>query len=416
MAALALAFSAVNADALPTPTQLPGAGLIRAVSVGTTVTSPNTFYCVQTGGVGCVAGTGGVNDQIYNGSLSAPYFPGSLQLNNAGTVARAVIQWGGFGGSLESYNPAGFNIGVNATVYFTSSASVTSAAVLNIDASGNPSQIFGRLIGTSSTVFGGGGGAAPAIFVSNANGIIVGPTGQISSPSGIGLVGANLNNSTAIFEFVGNNGAGSPGVYGTSYLDVTGGQSKVEVQGFIDGGIGPFLSNLPAAYVLLTGGDVVNSGNIFASGVNVLAGVRAINSTATVNAISAVTVNRLFDVDAGAVSVNFNEGAAPGNVEISKAGSTFVNTGSVSSKFGVINIEAAGGIRSGTSGSTDPLVGMFADSGINLDVLEDTGTTALYNVTRGFSTGVTLPYMKINQHTGWGGDVVIDELTPGSAP
>ncbi len=59
VAALAVALSAASAYADPTPTQLPGAGLIRAVNPGTTITSPKTFYCVQTAGVGCVAGTGG---------------------------------------------------------------------------------------------------------------------------------------------------------------------------------------------------------------------------------------------------------------------------------------------------------------------------------------------------------------------
>ena len=86
---------------------------------------------------------------MINGSPGAPYFPGSVQLENAGTVARAVIRWGGNSDSVEDFNPDGFNIGQNATFFFTSAANVTSAAVLNIDASGNPSQIFGRLIGTS---------------------------------------------------------------------------------------------------------------------------------------------------------------------------------------------------------------------------------------------------------------------------
>ncbi|MCC6196243.1 MAG: hypothetical protein IT518_17450, partial [Burkholderiales bacterium] len=146
VAALAVAFAAVNAYADPTPNQLPGAGLIRAVNAGTTISSPSTFYFVSGGGA--------VGDQVYNGTSVFPFFPGSIQLENAGAVARAVIRWGGNPGSFETYNPAGFNIGLNATVFFTSAATVTSAAVLNVDASGNPSQIFGRLISTNDVKLG----------------------------------------------------------------------------------------------------------------------------------------------------------------------------------------------------------------------------------------------------------------------
>ena len=232
-----------------------------------------------------------------------------------------MIRWGGNAGSAELFNPQGFNIGQNATVFFTSAATVTSAAVLNIDASGNPSQIFGKLIGTSDTklgtgvaVPGVGGGAAPAIFVANTNGIIVGPLGQVQSPTGVALIAADLTNtsatpSTAEWDFVGNNGATSPappGVSGPSYLDVMGGitnKSKIDIRGFIDGGGALF--NQPAAYVLLVGGDVVNTGNIFGSRIDVLAGMRGYSSTTasdTVNGISKVAVQRLFNVDTGFVT------------------------------------------------------------------------------------------------------------------
>src|ERR1700733_3397289 len=72
--ALALAFTAANVYADPTPTQLPGAGLIRNLSTGTAITSPAGFYAVS--------GTGNTGDYVYNGSPGAPYFPGSVQLNS----------------------------------------------------------------------------------------------------------------------------------------------------------------------------------------------------------------------------------------------------------------------------------------------------------------------------------------------
>ncbi|MFO1322767.1 MAG: hypothetical protein U1F15_01770 [Burkholderiales bacterium] len=435
VAALALAFAGVDAMADPTPTQLPGAGLVRAVNTGTTISSPSvggvgfptwciTAFCGQTGGV--------AGSQVFNGTLAAGGFPGSIQLNNAGTIARAVIRWGGNGGSLESYNPAGFNIGANATMYFTSSSTVTSAAVLNIDASGNPSQIFGRLISTADAKLGGAtaisdgvntsGGAAPAIFVANASGVIVGSTGEIHGPNGIALIGANLNGggslSTAEWDFVANNGAA------TSFLDVTGGQSTVDVRGFLYGGTVGINTNTPAAYVLLVGGNVMNTGNMFGSNVNVLAGMRAYGSASisdTVNGVSKVPVQRLFNVDTGAMTVGRNEctsGAAC--LEISMSGATFANDGSLSSTKvggpGLITIGAAKGIRTGTLGDKNPLVGLYADSGIYTDVYEAGGNTEIYNVVRGYSLGTTLPFLRVNQDTGWNGDVTLNALTVGSAP
>ena len=414
VAALALAFSAVNAYADPTPTQLPGGGLIRSVNTGTTITSTNCFYLVA----GACAGVGVAGDQVANGSPGAPFSPGAIQLNNAGTVARAVIRWGGNAGSTEVFNPQGFNIGQNASVFFTSSASVTSAAVLNIDASGNPSQIFGKLVGTSdmklgtaTAVTGVGGGAAPAIFVANTNGIIVGPLGQVQSPTGVALIGANLTNadptnatlSTAEGEFVGNNGAGA------SYLDVMGGvtgKSKIDIRGFIDGGGALF--NMPADYVLIVGGDVVNTGNIFGSRIDILAGMRSSSSPTasdTVNGISKMAVQRLFNVDIG-----LSQFLASGDecttsaqcLEVSRTGSTILNTGTISSKglggyLGMYASGGASGIRTGTLGDTNPLVGIFSDNPVFMNTYEPGSSIEIYGVTSGYSLNVLLPSLSVNQ-------------------
>jgi len=433
VAALAVALSAASAYADPTPTQLPGAGLIRAVNPGTTITSPKTFYCVQTAGVGCVAGTGGAGDQIYNGSLAAAFFPGSIQLNNAGGTARAVITWGGnqstgVGAALdgtvrESYNPAGFNIGANAKVFFTSGAGVTNASVLNIDATGNPSQLFGQLVSTSDTTLGTGvavpgvgGGAAPVVFVANANGIVIGPTGYMQIPNGGGLIGADMNKATTIYDFVANNGAGT-----TGYLNVTTGQSRVEVQGAIDGGIGPLVSNVPAAFVLLVGGDIVNTGNIYANKVQVDAGMRAYSSTTasdTINGISKTSVQRLYNVDTSSFVAGPNECTTSATcLEVAKSGSTFVNTGTISSKGGSITLWGAKGVRSGTAGNASLTVGLFADDTISTNVYEAGGMTELYNVVGRFTnyTSAYIADLFVNQATGWDGDVIIAANTRASA-
>ncbi|MFO1398135.1 MAG: hypothetical protein U1F48_13825 [Burkholderiales bacterium] len=427
VAALALAFGSLDALADPTPAQLPGAGQIRAVGAGTTITSPNGAWQVSGGGVG---------GEIYNGSLAASVFPGSIQLNSASSIARAVIRWGGNGSSLETFNPQGFNIGSNATVYFTSGGNVTDAAVLNVDASGNPSQIFGQLISTSSTLGGAaGGGAAPVVFLANSNGIVVGKSGLVSLPNGGGLIGANLNHDTDWFEFVGNNGEA------TSYLNLATGFSTVQVHGVIDGGLEGGNTNRPAAYVLLAGGDVVNTGNIFGANIAIVAGMRPVAGSDTVNGVSKVTVNRLWNIDAAAFAVSADECTLTGCLEVGRSGSTFVNTGSIASTenfdskqpppdltgitareqvggYGNIDIRAAKGIRSGTQGNGNTSVGLFVDADISTNVYEAGGMTELYNVVGRYSEapGKYIASLAINQAQGWDGDVVIEALTRASAP
>ena len=98
VAALALAFAAVNAYAI-TPNQMPGAGRVTNVSTGATVNG------------------GGVGADVVN-LVSAPdLLTRTIDLAGAAN-ARAVIQWGGIAGTGEVLNPAGFNIGASAIAEF----------------------------------------------------------------------------------------------------------------------------------------------------------------------------------------------------------------------------------------------------------------------------------------------------------
>lgn len=422
VAAVALAVASVSAYADPTPNQLPGAGLIRAVNTGTTISAPSLTWIVSGGGA--------VGGEIINGTMAPVFFPGSIQLNNAGTVARAVIRWGGNGASSETYNPQGFNIGSNAAVYFTSSASVTDAAVLNIDASGNASQVFGKLIALGTvggqstnplTVGGSGGGAAPKIFLANANGIVVGAGGEIQIPNGGGLIGYNMDSKNVAAEFVADNGSMG------SFLDLygsMGGTATIVNNGYIYGGAVGLNTNSPAAYVLLVGGDIVNttSGNIFADNVHALAGMRGYSSTTvsdTVAGVSKTSVQRLFDVTTGALLVGPSECVTGTScLEVSKSGAAFVNDATISSVGGSIDIYAAKTIRSGTAGSTNPTIGLFFDDSLYTNVYEAGGSTSLYNIVGRYneSSGIYNNFVSINGGSGWDGDVTIQALTRASAP
>ena len=133
-----------------------------------------------------------------------------------------MVDWGS--GSLNADQPAGFNVGANATLHFAG-ANATSNAVLNIDSSGQASQILGTVDTQGSNV---------SVFVANRNGIIVGATGNMTASGQIGLI-ANAMDATQQSTF-----NGSPDYAGS------GGDVNL-VQG----------SRLAGSSVLVTGGNVV---------------------------------------------------------------------------------------------------------------------------------------------------------------
>ncbi|MCC7041138.1 MAG: hypothetical protein IT516_12590 [Burkholderiales bacterium] len=404
-AALALGLSTAAGVALaaPTPNQMPGSGIVSDISMGSTT----------------VLGTKYIN-------LVSP--------TTITVDGKVVIRWGDLSMSLgETTNPYGFNLGQNASLTFTGlpPGAGGSPAVLNIDASGNPSQIYGTLVTDKS------GGAIPQLFLANANGIVVAPGARIVAPAGVGLLGAELDNKLSRDDFVGNNGwVNPPGPsLGTSYLTfgalpttgITPG--LVEIGGAINGDL---VKNDPAAYVLIAGNNVnvLNTGNIFGEQVTINAGLIATATTATVNGVTNVTVNRLFNVDTALEVALGYVGTAPGMLTISgPAGSgNIVNEGSISARGllggDTIALQAAGNIRSGIDGDSDTLVGLFSDQGIWIDSYSDTSTVEIYNVVAGYTTNKTLPYLHVNSQAAnpipfaqaFRPDVIVNAITPGYQP
>ncbi len=403
-AAVALATGA--AWAAPTPNQMPGAGVVAASSLGS------------------------VN------AVGTPY----TNLPNGVTIpldGKVVIRWGGPGAPAgEANNPHGFNLGANASLTFTGVA--PGSSVLNIDASGNPSQIYGLLLADSK------GGWTPSMFIANANGIVVGAGGRIVAPEGIGLVGANLDNATSRNEFVANNGwvVPAPQTLGTSYLSfgTIPASGNVAVGGQVNGDL---VNNVPARYVLVAGNnvDVLNTGNLFGVRVDIRAGLVATATSAAVAGLSNQTVNRLWNVDAGGYEACCYVGPNPGNMAIVPGLSANVtNEGSISvappgggggmpptrvqPANGVapaegLFIQAAGNVRSGVAGSTNDQVGLFSDFGILIDSYLSTSKVELYNVVSGYTTNKTLPFFQVNYYVGAAtgfADVTLDALTPGVQP
>mgnify|MGYP001094149711 CR=1 FL=1 len=402
---VAVALATGAAWAAPTPNQMPGAGRVEALSLAGQV---------QVNGSGVLA-VGTTITGLANGSRIDVY-------------GKVVLNWG-ITGLLDPTNPHGFNLGSNATLFFgaVSGGGEDPPAVLNVDVSGNPSQIYGNLISTN-TAWANCGlcNTAPAIFLANANGIVVGAGGRIVAPTGVGLIGADMTGATSINEFIGNNGWVIPAApsYGNSYVSfgtipATG---NVTIAGAING---DFVVNKEALYILVAGNniDVLNTGNLFGRTVVLSGGLVAAPTLQAVGGLSSQTVNRLFDVDAGNEEACCGVGTASGDLAIVPGiTGNVVNEGSISVVNGVvdrewISIQATGNVRSGIQGDGNTLVGLFADRGIEIDLYSDTGKVELYNVVSGYTSSQSLLGMVVNRnatYSGFAPDVTIDALTPGA--
>ncbi len=413
-AALTVALLPMTIDtaiAAPTPNQMPGAGTIVAINSGSSGTS-----------------SGSVGAHLTN--LTSGF--------GLGIDGKVVIRWGGAGAPMDATNPAGFNLGANATMSF--GALGVGMAVLNIDASGNPSQIYGNLVAASGPLpLCALCSAAPAIFVANANGIVVGASGRIVAPAGVGLIGANMDNGTSIDEFVANNGWANPAppALGTSYLSIGalptagGTPGQITIAGAINGDLG---TNTAAPYVLVVGNnvEVLNTGNLFANKVLIQAGVVPTAGKASVAGVTNVTVNRLWDVDGATALVDGALGSAPGWLSLSgPAGNgNITNEGSISSPgFGgvdYVRIQASGNIRSGIEGSQDPQIGIFSGPGVFIDSMSNTSSVSIFNMLTSYSDFPELDSLFINRWatnhldipevTPTYANVVLKALTPGHRP
>ena len=402
VAALALAAAAGAPHAAPTPNQMPGAGTVTALSIA---------GAVQVNGGGAIP-VGTTITGLTNGA-------------RIDVADKVVLNWG-VSGVVDAANPHGFNLGSNAVLIFGGQASTVAPSVLNIDVSGNPSQVYGSLVSTAAPWMGCPAcTTAPSIWVANANGIVVGAGGRIVAPAGVGLVGANLNNATSLHEFTGSNGWVIPAApsYGTSYVGygTIPASGNVTIAGAINGDL---VNNVPAKYIFIAGNSLVvmNTGNLFGDGVSLNAGLVAAPQSADVGGLSNQSVNRMFDVDARYVAACCTVGPNLGNINVvTGISGNVVNEGSISTtgSLEVMLIQASGNIRSGVAGGGSTQIGLFSDKGISIDSYSNSGRVELYNVVSGYTANKTLPFLYVNVNAYFSDlhpDVTIDALTPGAQP
>jgi filamentous hemagglutinin family protein len=191
--------------------------------------------------------------------------------NLAGSV---VLQWGG--AALSTAVPAAPGITANPNFSIGSGASLTlngKANVLINDLTGSPSQIYGTLNASATSV----------LYVANASGVVVGSTGTITAPTkGVGLVGY-LQDSQAY--------AGTLNVTGT-----TSGTGDVTVSGTVTGGSLLVAGNgtVNIGTTLTANAPFIVAGFPFTTGATVqptVVGTPIGTSTASVNIQSGANVN-----------------------------------------------------------------------------------------------------------------------------
>ncbi|MBN6740056.1 hypothetical protein JKG47_05815 [Acidithiobacillus sp. MC6.1] len=331
--------------------------------------------------------------QFYTNNLGTTYT--SASANSAtitlGASGANVLQFGGSSTPVATSvaapsgitTAAGFNIGSSATLDVNEPA-LSAASVLINDITGNPSQIYGTLNVT---------GVSTAVYVANANGVIVGNGASINLQSGGGIIGEAQNpatfiTSTAVYS---GNGTGAVTLQGTvtnaaGYFLVAG-NGTVNVDTAIATAAAsmsvvagsPFSAAASASAATMAGSSVstaaLNIGSAFIGSIaNVLdagsfsnAGTVTVASSATIGTSLTNSGTATFNgVNVGTSFTNngtFNDGSSANII----AGTTFVNNGSMSAGS---DVTAASIVNNGTM--TNPATGL----GFNLTA---TGTAGIVN-------------------------------------
>ncbi len=286
-----------------------------------------------------------------NTSATITVTPGTaataLDFNGAGTTKLAPAT----GTSLPSgvTQNSGFSVGAGATVKIKGAGTVP---LLINDTTGNPSQIYGAVTNDGSD----------SMFVANANGVVVGSTGSITTGAGLGLLGFAQSGSTfagsgSITVDSSTAGTGGVTVDSGATLSPTGAPVLVASNGAINIGAAE-----TAGYNIVSGYGVTgaaSSGTVLPSGAS---------ASVTLTGGSSATPINVVDLAAAGSVTNSGVSTLPAGAQI---GGAFSNTG-------VANVNAL------TAGSINN-AGQLIDAGGSLTAVGLTGATSGADIT---NTGV----------------------------
>ena len=226
--------------------RLLGSSIFFLIACGLIFTRLSSSFALpgfgQLPGHGVVAN--GVSGVSYN--LTAP---------NQATLtvsSPTAILWQSSGGTLNvTGSGPGFNVGSGA-IFIISSTNTAYNPVLNVDTTGNPSMIFGRVQSVSTAPF----------ILANGSGIVVGSSGIITSPAGVGIIGYNVPLSVAK-DFTGYGLGIVPGLTG-SYVTIQTGASIT----YGPTNIPPITKGSPVGSALLVTAPQITVGIATASSLN----------------------------------------------------------------------------------------------------------------------------------------------------
>lgn len=256
-----------------------------------------------------------------------------------------VINWGATKNVTINANSAtpGFNIGAGGKVVVNGAAG---DSLLNVDVTGNPSQIYGTLSSPN-----------PSVFVANKNGIVVGAGATIIAPTGLGLINADLSSSQAQAMFgVGNVPLSFTGA--TGGVTINAGADLSQVGSTTVPGSG-FLLLAGAGDVNVTGEFLNTTSNKYVYSINPNAslvidagvgGYAAVNNglltvadkgTATaLNKLVTTAANNVYATVAGNVTVALGTPTAAFNLS---TGSTIAANGNITTSGNIANLGLPGG-------------------------------------------------------------------------
>ena len=216
------------------------------------------------------------NGTVVIGTASATLNGDTMTITGGyqGSGDLTAIVWGNQGGAtLNPGASGGFNVGSSATVIFK--ATDVTDNLLNIDTSGNPSVLAGKLELDSNNV-----------LIANGNGIFVGPNADINISGNqygngeLGLIADTINTSLTNLNAIGTN------LFDVLYGYTSNGTLPV-ASGSVTVASGAFIGNSSGSpYVLIAGSDININGSINVRTVDFLP--TGNNSTITIGSTGSV--------------------------------------------------------------------------------------------------------------------------------
>ncbi|MCL4526380.1 MAG: hypothetical protein M1492_07785 [Gammaproteobacteria bacterium] len=254
-----------------------------ALALGLAVVSGSAFAAGMPGLGTVTVGTVTANSLGIPGGGAGAAITGLASGNTLTVTGASVVQWGGRTDGTVDTNPAGFNLSTG-SILNVHSKGFGATALLNVDASGNPSVIAGKLLSTNP-FFG-----STRIFIANANGITVTPTGTIAAPY-VGLIGANLavGNVAGVPTAAPGTAQAIFGTGGNMPITYANANGNVTVEGTIEGSFPIFPVN-PTGGLLIAGSGSVNVD---------FTNIQAANQSAFVSGGSSLAVNQAGAVNYG---------------------------------------------------------------------------------------------------------------------